>query len=195
MKGGTIFSWKRIGVFLVVSLIGSFSTGLMNQGLVFGYGGGGGGGSLPFTSEEYVSVTINGGAAETSSSEVVLNLSGGSSAALMRISNDPDTLSDAVAEPYQPTRNWTLLNGLGQRTVYVKFYNATGGASTPVSDTIYVVSPAGSGDLDGNGIVDLLDVNLFMVQWGMSGPGIPSDLNHDGMVDLLDFNLLMIAWS
>lgn len=53
---------------------------------------------------------------------------------------------------------------------------------------------SGSADIDRNGVVDVLDFNVLVVNWG-SGPSNPNaDLNHDGVVDIFDFNLFMVSW-
>lgn len=49
-------------------------------------------------------------------------------------------------------------------------------------------------DISRDGIIDLLDFNSLMVNWGRSGTN-RADTNLDGIVDLLDFNSLMIHWG
>lgn len=84
---------------------------------------------------EGFSVAINKGIATTSSPNVVLSFVGGADAKSMAISNNPDFASVGI-EPYVQNKNWTLLSGAGQKTVYVKFYNSWGHVSDVVSDTI-----------------------------------------------------------
>lgn len=63
-------------------------------------------------------------------------------------------------------------------------------------------------DIDDSGIVDLLDLNRLMIDWGKSNvvslsdsrqvrcKGVNrSDINCDGTVNLLDFNLIMVYWK
>ncbi len=52
----------------------------------------------------------------------------------------------------------------------------------------------GSADIDRNGVVDVLDFNVLMVNWGSSPTNTNADLNHDGVVDIFDFNLFMVGW-
>jgi hypothetical protein len=47
----------------------------------------------------------------------------------MMISNDPG-FSSAVWEPFSSTKEWTLLTGAGEKTVYVKFKNESGDESS-----------------------------------------------------------------
>ncbi|MCD6233077.1 hypothetical protein J7J81_01690, partial [bacterium] len=51
------------------------------------------------------------------------------------------------------------------------------------------------GDADGNGIVDIKDFNLLMINWGKKSNNSSSDFNRDGKVDVFDFNILMVNWG
>ena len=51
------------------------------------------------------------------------------------------------------------------------------------------------GDADANGIVDIKDFNLLMINWGKKSPNNSSDFNRDGKVDIFDFNILMVNWG
>jgi uncharacterized membrane protein YgcG len=59
------------------------------------------------------------------------------------------------------------------------------GSSSPTSTV--------GGDFNGDGKVNMVDMNTLMLNWGGSGP--IGDLNNDGKVDILDFNMLMINWT
>jgi len=61
----------------------------------------------------------------------------------------------------------------------------TAGSSSPTSTV--------GGDFNGDGKVNMVDMNTLMLNWGGSGP--IGDLNNDGKVDILDFNMLMINWT
>ena len=50
------------------------------------------------------------------------------------------------------------------------------------------------GDINGDGIVNLLDFNIMVANWLQSGMGIPGDINGDGTVNLLDFNIMLANW-
>lgn len=50
-------------------------------------------------------------------------------------------------------------------------------------------------DIARDGVIDILDFNLLMVNWGRTDLGNRADTNLDGIVDLLDFNSLMIHWG
>lgn len=51
------------------------------------------------------------------------------------------------------------------------------------------------GDINGDGVVDIKDFNLLLVQWGQTGPSLSADLNHNGVVGIGDFTLLMANWT
>ena len=90
-------------------------------------------------------VSINGGAATTTSSNVTLNLTAddgtGSGVASVLISNTND-FSAATPIPAAASVPWTLTAGDGSRTVYVKWIDQAGNVSaSPVSDSITVDAP------------------------------------------------------
>ena len=81
-------------------------------------------------------VIINGEAATTDTPFVELYIYGSGWATQMMISNDP-TFADAAWEPYASTKSWTLSEGPGLKTVYVRLKSA-GGAIVNSSDSIYL---------------------------------------------------------
>lgn len=89
----------------------------------------------PTAPEGGFSFTINNGAADTNSLNVTLNIKGSSDTARIAISNDP-ALSSSSQEQYQTEKQWTLTEGEGQKTVYIKFYNSRGIPSDTVTATI-----------------------------------------------------------
>ena len=66
---------------------------------------------------------------------------------------------------------------------------SSGGIITPP------LSGGTPGDITGDNVVDLIDFNAIVVDWGKTGSSLSSDLNHDGVVDILDFNILIINWT
>jgi outer membrane protein assembly factor BamB len=82
-------------------------------------------------------ISINGGAACTTSANVVLSINnfGDVSITQMIISEDP-FFAGAVYEPYAATKNWTLSAGFGLKTVYAKLKTSGGTESNVFSDTI-----------------------------------------------------------
>lgn len=49
------------------------------------------------------------------------------------------------------------------------------------------------GDVNADGVVDFVDLNLLLGQYASSGPvgSLPADINYDGVVDFFDLNLLL----
>jgi len=55
-----------------------------------------------------------------------------------------------------------------------------------------VCKAASPGDIDGDGIVDGVDLGLLLNAWGQPGP---ADINGDGIVDGADLGILLSNWS
>jgi len=88
-------------------------------------------------------VTINAGVAATSSSIVTLSVTAGdelSGVESVRVGNSADSLGDWM--PYVATYGWTLLPGIGARTVYAQARDRAGNLSPIASDAIIVDSNA-----------------------------------------------------
>ncbi len=111
---------------------------LVGFGHAFGYGGGGeggghrggGGGGAP-RPDLSLHVIINNDAESTASTNVMLHLEGGKDASGMAISNTPD-FADTTVIPYQSSLPWTLSEGAGVKTVYVKFFRPNSNNNSPV---------------------------------------------------------------
>lgn len=99
-------------------------------------GGGGGGGYIPSFNAPAggFKVIINDNAAEATTTSVKLKLNGGS-AAKMTISNTND-FSNLSQETYSNTKDWELSSGSGLKTVYVKFFDNYGTASSVIQSSI-----------------------------------------------------------
>jgi len=101
-------------------------------------GGSGSSGSVDVSPPSNTSISIAGGAVSTTSTLVTLTL-GASGVSQMMISNSTD-FSSVQWENYSTTKAWTLLSGLGTKTVYAKFRDSSSNASSAVSDTIELTS-------------------------------------------------------
>lgn len=69
------------------------------------------------------------------------------------------------------------------------------GAATSVLSLDVVVTIVADGpdaDLNGDGVVDAIDLSILLGQWG--APGI-ADLNDDGVVDAVDLTILLGSWG
>jgi len=62
----------------------------------------------------------------------------------------------------------------------------------PYEATITVESDI-TGDVNGDGLVNMVDLLLLLVAWGES-PGDPADLNGDGVVNVQDLLILLSNW-
>ena len=90
-------------------------------------------------------IAIANGATYTTTATVVLNITKGSGTApaQMAFSNDGTTWSPKVA--YGTTASWSLLTGDGTKTVYARFYDASGLFSALMTDTIILdTTPPGA---------------------------------------------------
>ena len=84
------------------------------------------------------SVRINSGDMYAESRSVTLHLGGtdeGTGVGSLMASNYTD-FPDAVWIAYSPTLNWTLTEGVGNKTVYVKYRDRAGNVSSVISDDI-----------------------------------------------------------
>ncbi len=71
-------------------------------------------------------------------------------------------------------------------------------AANAGSNTVSVLLNDGAwsglpGDVNGDGTVDIFDVNVVSANWG--GPGPIGDANHDGSIDIFDINLISANWT
>ncbi len=122
------------------------------------------------------SLTINDGAPFTTSSNVTLNITqsdtGGSDDVQMQFSNDNGTWSEW--ENASLTKPWTLENGDGEKTVYVKLKDAAGNETPVISNTINVDSTPPTGSLtinDGASFTASSNVTLNITQSDTGGSG------------------------
>ena len=94
--------------------------------------------------------------------------------------------------------NYTISAG-GSQSVSSGGGGGGGGLSTSnattTTTTTTTSSSASSGDINGDGTVDILDLSVLMSQWGQTGTGLSADLNGDGTVDILDFSIMMANWN
>ena len=82
-------------------------------------------------------IKINGGAKDTKTTSVTLDLTGsdtGSGLSMMRFRNKDGLWS--LWESYSVTKSWTLTSSRGTKRVYFQVKDGAGNASSPVSDTI-----------------------------------------------------------
>lgn len=78
-----------------------------------------------------------------------------------------------------------------QATAGVYDVLVTNGCGAQMSNGALVRPVGCTGDANLDGVVDFLDLNIILGQYGQSGAGLPGDLDHNGVVDFVDLNLLL----
>jgi hypothetical protein len=53
--------------------------------------------------------------------------------------------------------------------------------------------PGTTGDLNGDGVVNIFDLSILLSNWGTSNPD--ADLNNDGVVNIFDLSILLSNWD
>ena len=76
----------------------------------------------------------------TSDRTIILELLAGSNVKRMVVSEDPE-FKNAGQEPFTETKIWTLSEGVGKKTVYVKFFTEYGVSSEVISVDIILLPP------------------------------------------------------
>lgn len=143
-------------LFIGGSLVASSVSAQVGYGGKGGIGGGGGSGSAGcFQSiippAEGFSVRVNSENGTVFSRNVSLTINGGN-ARRMAVSNDA-SFTNASLENANNSKEWTLTEGEGTKTVYVRFYDECGISTSPVSASVNFTAtrPAEQGTDNGAG--------------------------------------------
>jgi hypothetical protein len=69
--------------------------------------------------------------------------------------------------------------------------------TTPKQQVKIVLKILYPGDINRDGIINLLDLNYIAFNWGKTVPPAPAkaDLNGDGIINLLDLNPIAFNWN
>lgn len=79
---------------------------------------------------------------------------------------------------------------------YVRMSNPIGSGVTPEIDALADAAPRRPGDVDLNGTVDVSDLLLLLVGWGVLAPGDPpADFDNNRLVDVNDLITLLAEWD
>lgn len=70
-----------------------------------------------------------------------------------------------------------------------------GGGGSAAIDASLVVAPACPGDANGDGVVDFVDLNHVLTDYGAVGPGLIGDLDGDGDCDFVDLNIVLANYG
>jgi hypothetical protein len=122
--------------------------------------------------------------------------------ATMRLSNDPLMIEGVVTLPYTPTVTWAFDE---RRVVWVQLEDSVGNVTEPYPAYMVV---AGTGDLDGNCVVNVADIMLVASRWRTScdnpdpdnnldtpNYGCRYDLDYDCDIDIVDIMLVVKHWG
>ena len=77
--------------------------------------------------------------------------------------------------------------------IYTSNFENLGSVDNP--DDIIIINPPVQGDLNGDGLVDVIDLLIVVADWGNCNGTCDSDLNNDGTVDVLDLLILIANWT
>jgi hypothetical protein len=93
---------------------------------------------------------------------------------------------------YPDSTHWQVMVSLPEVQSYSFSFAATDGNGTTTASRSITIARHTNGDINGDGVIDLLDASLFAVDWGKTGSfTYPlSDMNGDGTVNLTDFSIL-----
>jgi chitodextrinase len=89
--------------------------------------------------------------------------------------------------------------GLTANTTYVyrvAAYDEAGNLSGQSNSTLAKTQalPAKKGDSNNDGKVDIIDLGIFLSNWGKTSKP-PADINQDGKVDIIDLGILLSNWG
>jgi hypothetical protein len=123
-----------------------------------------GGGTVFFVSKFAVpdaKISINSGNEKTANRNVALAITA-DGATMMAIANNAE-FSDGEWEAFSPSKEWTLPEGNGEKTVYVRFRSASGKYSAVYTDSIILEEKTGgyAGRVLGDDTVNVLDGDLI----------------------------------
>jgi uncharacterized protein YkwD len=98
-----------------------------------------------------------------------------------------------TAAPY--TFSWdTSTVSNGSHALQARAYDAAGNIGTSPTVIVTVDNQTGkTGDLNGDGIVNIFDLSILLSNWNASG-GV-ADLNGDSKVDIFDLSILLSNWD
>ena len=68
-----------------------------------------------------------------------------------------------------------------------------GGTATTPTPTPTPVATRKNGDVNGDGVINVVDLSLLLAEWGKSNAN--ADFNHDGTINVVDLSMLLAQWG
>ena len=128
------------------------------------------------------SININSGKSYATSAAVTLTLSAKDSSGVTRMQFSNDGSTYTPLEPYATSKAWTLSNGDGFKTVFVRFESGTGTLYTFPAYIILSTTPAAvsNGDLNGDNKIDISDaLKALQTTIGLYSPTLEEIVRGD----------------
>jgi hypothetical protein len=120
-----------------------------------------------------------------------------SSGAVVEIVDGVDNDCDGSIADVMYTQNLVIAAGAELRTngyiIYTANLDNQGLLDNP--DDIIIINPPLEGDLNGDGVINVLDILVVVADWGPCTGTCESDLNDDGFVNVLDLLIVIANWT
>ena len=129
-------------------------------------------------------ISINGGAIITTSANVTLALSATGPAPVTKMQFSSDGTNYFALEPYATSKAFTLSSVNGPKKVYVRYQDAAGVLSAPVSASIALDAPTVTGSVSINAGAPLSNssvITLSLAASSTAGPVTEMQISKDGL--------------
>jgi hypothetical protein len=142
-------------------------------------------------------VSPTDGASVTGSVGMSATASDASGIASVKFLVDNTVVATDTSSPYSANWNSTTVSN-GSHTVTAQATDTAGNTGTSSPVTVAVTNTGGtkSGDVNGDGKVNLTDLSILLTHWNEAGATrATGDLNSDGKVNLTDLSILLTNWG
>ncbi len=142
------------------------------------------------TSTPGITVTIGAQATETYKTSLLLWGTKSSNVTSVFVNNSASGLSYPSASTWQVQVSLNL--GANNFAVYGQDTLSNKSTTQNITLTVHKIA-----DINGDGLVDLVDLSIFGVDWANTGTlnNVLSDMNDDSAIDLTDFSILASAYG
>jgi PKD repeat protein len=147
------------------------------------------------------------GAGGSTSATATVTVSAGNPAPTVTLTSSPSSITSGSSS----TLTWSSANATGctasggwtgakatsgtqavtpsATTSYTLVCTGAGGTSSPANATVNVTTSTVTGDIDGSGHVDIIDLSMLLAKWGTTNAAC--DLNNDNIVNMIDLSILI----